>query len=221
MENDITNPDSTVSPVSEEQIPAPERKPRRFLSVKAAIIIAVILILAALAFYYRSFLVVATVDGSPISRLSVLKDLERQSGKAALDALITQKLIEGEAEKKGVSASDTEIAERIKNIEDQLAAQNQTLDEALQADSLTRADLERQIAAQITFEKLLGDKVEVTDREVGTYLTENKIEIPKGQEEEYKNQVRGLMRQQKMQEAAASLIDSLRSQAAIKYFVEY
>ena len=68
-------------------------KKRQFISTKTAIIIAVIIILAALVYYYKGLFIAATINGSPITRLAVIKELEKASGKQALDSLITKKLI--------------------------------------------------------------------------------------------------------------------------------
>ena len=102
-------------------------KKRKFINTKTAIIVAVIIILAALAYYYKSLFIAVTVNGSPITRLAVIEELEKVSGKQVLDSLITKKLINGEAIKKGVSVTSEEVDAEIKNIENQIKAQGQTL----------------------------------------------------------------------------------------------
>ena len=48
----------------------------------------------------RGLFVVALVNGEPISRIEVIKALEKQGGKATLDSLVTKKLIAQEARSK-------------------------------------------------------------------------------------------------------------------------
>src|SRR3990167_8103091 len=74
-------------------IPVYKKQKQITISIKAAIVIGVIIVVGALAYRYKGLLVAATVNGSPISRFSVIEELEKKSGKATLDALIIQKLI--------------------------------------------------------------------------------------------------------------------------------
>ena len=191
------------------------------ITVKNAVIAAIILILLALAYYEKGLLIAATVNGSPISRLAVIQALEKRSGKAALDSLITQKLIVDEASKKGIKVTDAEIATEIKNIESQIAAQGGTLPQMLEQQGLTMDDLEEQIGTQKKVEGLLGDAIQVTDAEVAKYIKDNKVTVPKGQETDTNNQIREQLKQTKFQSAIQPLLDSLHTQAKINYFVKY
>lgn len=191
---------------------------------KGVIIACAILALAIISvFVYRckSLVVAATVNGEPISRLSVIRDLEKSSGKQALDSLINQKLIADEAKKKGISVGDDEMNVEIKKMEDQVKSQGQTLDEALKAHGMTIEDFKKQIITQKELEKLLGDKAQVSDEDVAKYIVDNKVTIPSGQEETYKSQIKNEIQQQKLSDEASKLIDLLRSQGAVKYFVNY
>ena len=78
------------------------KKPKPLL---IAIVVAVILILVAL-FFAKGIFVVATVNGSPISRLSLIQELEKQGGKQALEAIIDKKLIETELKKQNAISAE-------------------------------------------------------------------------------------------------------------------
>ena len=91
-----------------------------YLKTRTAVIAVAILLLGGLGYYYKNLLVVATVNGSPISRWSVLSQLEASSGKSVLDSIITKKLIEDEASSKNVSVSAEDIDGEIKIIEERL-----------------------------------------------------------------------------------------------------
>lgn len=196
-------------------------KASKTISVKTAIVIAIVVIICALAFYYKGLFVAATIDGSPVSRFSVISEVERTDGKQALEGIVVKKLLNNEAKKQGVTVSSDEVAAEIKKIEEEIKAQGGTLDEVLSSQGMTRRDMEEQIILQKKLEKLLADKIQVTDEEIATLISENKVVIPKGEEEKFKEQVRGQIRNQKLNDAAATLIDSLRAQASIRYFVNY
>jgi len=197
------------------------KKGRSIIGVKSAVVIAVVLIISALLYTYRSVFIAATVDGSVISRLAIIHELESKSGKAALDSIITEKLIGSEALKKQVTVSDDEINGVITNIEDQVKGQGSTLDEALKQQNMTLDDLKKQIVIQKELEKLLADKIAVSDDEVAKYITDNKVSIPAGQEDDYKSQIKSYLEQQKLSTESQTFIDSLKSQASIHYFVNY
>jgi len=55
-------------------------KPRK-MSVRTAIIILVIIVILALAYIYKGLFIAATVNGSPISRISIIQKLEKSYGK--------------------------------------------------------------------------------------------------------------------------------------------
>jgi hypothetical protein len=62
--------------------------------------VVVILLLIGAAIYCKKLFIAASVDGSYISRMSVVRELEKQGGKKVLDTFITRQLIGQEARKK-------------------------------------------------------------------------------------------------------------------------
>ncbi|MFA6338674.1 MAG: SurA N-terminal domain-containing protein [Candidatus Paceibacterota bacterium] len=211
--------DESMNP-SMENSPAEAGK-KNFLNMRTAVIIALILIIGAVIFYYKGLLVAATVNGSPISRLEVIKELEKNSGKQVLSALIVQKLIDSEASKNKITVSSSEIDASVKTVEDQIKAQGGTLDQALTAQGLTLEDFKKQLTVQKKLEKLLASKATVTDEEIAKYIKDNKVPVAAGQEEAVKAQVATQLQQQKMNAAVGSYIQDLQSKASIKHFVSY
>lgn len=205
----------TASPIMQEE------KSSKTISVKTAIVIAALIVVFALAFYYKGLFVAATVNGSPVSRLSVISELEKSGGKKALDTLVTKKLLNDAAKKAGIVVTSDEISAEVAKIEDQVKAQGGTLDEVLSSQGMTRADVAEQVTLQKKLEKLLADKIQVTDEEAAKLLVDSKITVPKGEEEKYKEQAREQIRSQKLNDAAGVFIDSLRTQASVRYFVNY
>ena len=193
------------------------------ISIKTAMIIAVILVIGALAYFYKGLLIAATVNGSPISRLAVIKEVEKASGKNALDSLITKKLIENEVRAKKITISDDEVNNEIDAIKVRVAGNpgGGSLEVALAAQSMTMNDLKDRILLQKRIEKLIADKLNVTDEEVAQFVKDNKVSITKGQEAAMTDQIKSQIRNQKLNAEAKIFIDALKSKAKIMYFVNY
>jgi len=189
---------------------------------KTTVIIGVAAVaLLVLGFMYKGLVVAAWVNGAPISRFQVLGQLEKMSGKNVLDSLITKKLIEDEAKAKGIAVTKDEVSAEISKIEEQIKTQGGTLDAALEQQGMTREDLEIQISVNTKIQKLLADKLSVTDEEIAKYITDNKVNVPKGQEQQFNDSIKAQLAQQKLSTEAQSLVASLKGSAKIKYFVNY
>lgn len=171
---------------------------------------------------YRSYLVAAYVNGEQISRLEVIKQLEKANGKAALKQIITTKLIKQEAKKKNIEVNQGDIDKEIKTIETSLAQQGTTLDAALQSEGLTRAELTKQMETQILLRKMVKT-VAVTDAELAAYITANEAQLPPVEErdENFSTQIKQQMVQQKEQEAIQKFLAELESKADVKSVFAY
>ncbi|HBD24477.1 MAG: Foldase protein PrsA [Parcubacteria group bacterium GW2011_GWF2_40_69] len=186
-----------------------------------AIGVAVILIAVAL-FFAKGIFVAATVNGSPISRLSVIKELEKQGGKQALEAMIDKKLIETELNKQKVTVTKEQIDAEIDKIEAQVTAQGGTLEMALAQQDMTEEKLREQITIQKKLETLLADKVAVTEAEIYTYIKDSKATPPKDVKmEDFRKQIGEQLKQQKFQQEAQKWVSDLTANAKIKYYVNY
>ena len=207
--------------MNEEQNLSADSKRRFSISIKTAALVLIALAIGFALYYYRGLLVVATVNGNPISRLSVINELEGRSGKAALDSLIIKKLINDEFAAKNLSINDGDVDSKVKEIEDQLKVQGQTLESALSAEGMSKNALREQIRIQLKLEKLAEAEVNISDEDVNKYIDENKMPIEKDKEAETKNQIKEQLRQQKLQEVIPTIIQNLKSQAKINYIVNY
>ena len=99
--------------------------------------------------------------------------------------------------------------------------QGGTLEATLQEQGMTLEGLKKRIGTQKAVEKILEDKIQVTDEEVNTYITDNKVTLPKGNESEAKKQISVQLRNQKLNQEASQWINGIRTEAKIKYYVEY
>lgn len=183
--------------------------------------IAAILIVGALV-VMQGYVVAATVNGKPISRFSVIRELEKQGGKQALEAIVNKKLIETELSKQKVNVAKEEIDADIDKIKTQIAAQGGTLEMALAQQGMTEEELRDQITVQKRLEKLLADKVAVTETEVDTYLKDSKAALPKNVKmEDFRKQISDQLKEQKFQQEAQKWVADLTASAKIKYYINY
>lgn len=182
----------------------------------------IVVILAVGVFFLKGLFVAALVNGEPIARITVIKELEKQGGKQALSSLVNQALILQEAKKKNVQVTQEEINASIKQIEDSLKTQGQDLDTALAMQGMTRQDLAMQMKLRTLVEKLLADKTKVTAAEVADYIEKNKDTFPaEMKEDEIKQSVEKQLIQQKLGSASQAWLEELNKNSKINYFVNY
>ena len=194
--------------------PTPDMKPKNTGSKTIAALIIILAIIIGAGYYFRGALFAATVNGSSISRLAVMKELEKQGGGETLDILITQKLIEQEGKAKGIEVTNADIEKEIDDLRVQMNEQGANFDEVLAAQGLTIDDVRFQFRIQKLVEGLLGDKIAVSDEDIDNYINLNQITIEAGKEDEVREQAQKQVRQQKLNTEAST-------QAEITYYGLY
>jgi hypothetical protein len=118
--------------------------------------------------------------------------------------------------------SKEEIDEEIKKIEVQVTGRGGTLEMALTQQGMTEEKLREQITIQKKLEKLLADKVAVTEAEIDTYIKDSKATPPKDMKmEDFRKQNSDRLKQQKFQQEAQKWVSDLTASAKIKYYVNY
>lgn len=198
----------------------PDLKTR--LKQPKAFIPLIIIVLITLAFLLKGLFVVALVNGQPITRLTLIQELEKQGGKQTLLSLVNQTLILQEARKKNVEVSQEEIEKTAKQIEESLKQQGQDLNTALEAQGLTRQDFLMQLKLRNLVEKLLADQIKVTDKEISDYIEKNKETLPTDlKEDEIRKGVAEQLKQQKLAARSQEWLTNLAKNAKINYFVNY
>ncbi|MEK3989083.1 peptidylprolyl isomerase [Robertmurraya sp. FSL R5-0851] len=117
--------------------------------------------------------VIAKVGDASISEDELQQTLLDQYGADALDVLITNKLIELEADKQKLTVSDEEVDEELATLAESYGGET-ALEEAVVASGSTMDDVRDDIISYIKTEKLLEPRIEITDEELQTYFDENK-----------------------------------------------
>lgn len=179
----------------------------------------IFLLILAVVYLIKDEVIVASVNGKPITRWALVRNLEKQSAPTVLENMTLQILVEQELKKAGVEVSDEEMNAEIARIEDQLAAQGQNLDDLLKAQGLTRAIVKEQLALSKGMEMLLSDKIDVTEEEIAAYFEENKEMIGAGVTfEDIKDDIENQLRQQKLSTEQQKWFAEIKKSANINYF---
>ncbi|QCR31074.1 peptidylprolyl isomerase [Lysinibacillus sp. SGAir0095] len=116
---------------------------------------------------------IASVDGEKITEAELNEALTAQYGVEVLDTLITDKIIELEAEKLDVSVTDEEIEEEYEDYTNEYGGEEAFL-EVISSYNMAVEDVKEDIKVYLLTLKLMEDYVEITDEEVETYFEENK-----------------------------------------------
>ncbi|MFH0979839.1 MAG: SurA N-terminal domain-containing protein, partial [Candidatus Roizmanbacteria bacterium] len=165
---------------------------------------------------------VASVNGQLISRLSVIKDLEKQGGQKTLDVIILKALVTQEAKKKKIVISQKDVDTEIKKIEANIVSQGLTLDQLLEQQGMTKNSLNEEIKVQLSLNKLVGSDIKVSDKEIDDYLSlQNDQSSLSPTESLTREQVSEQLKQQKLQEKIQTYLTDLKAKAKINYFVKY
>lgn len=128
--------------------------------------------------------IVATVNGEPITKDDLYREMYAQAGQETLQQLITQTLILQEGKANGIEVSAAEITARLDEvIEDGFSSRDEFL-EVLAAYNLKQEDIERQVRIQLVAEKILSDQIELDEDEARAYFEANREQF--GQPERIK-----------------------------------
>lgn len=197
---------------------------KEFIAKNKILSIGIVAMIIAFLFGFllKGTFVAATVNGKPIGRLAVLRELEKSQGAATLDGLITEEIIKQEAQKAGIKIGKEEVASEIENIRNSLTQQGQTLEQVLELQGMSLKELESQIAIQKMIEQLLADKTTVTDEEVNQYIDQNSDSFPEGTDmDQVKEIIRQQLAQQKLGNEFQAWYDGIKAEAKINYLRKY
>lgn len=194
----------------------PDKKTTRVL-----IIFLAVFAFTALLFNIKHFFIAAMVNGRPITRYTLDRQLEKQMGKQVLEGLISQTLVRQEAKQQKIKIGQEAIEEKISQIETQLKGQGQELDSLLVAQGQTRKDLAEQIELQLIVEEILGKQISLDDEELKDYFEKNKEQFPEGMTlENQKEDLEERLRQQKIGEKFQPWLTELQEKGKIYYFLK-
>lgn len=195
-----------------------------FRKTQRPFLFAVILLIAVLGgilYYFRAAFVAAMVNGEPITRIAVVRELEKQAGARALDSLVTETLIMQEARKKNISVNEKDIDTEVKKLDDSLKSQGQQLDQVLLLQGMTRERLREQIKIQKIVEKVLANKINVSDKEASDFIAKSKEDADENTKIPSKEEAKEQLKQQKLQKEFQTWLENVKKNAKISTFVNY
>jgi hypothetical protein len=199
------------------QTPPVTSKGLRLFTVKN-IIIVVILILVVLAWKFKGYFIVATVNGQPISRFELNDQLISRFGAQTIDSMINERLIMGAARQKGIFISAGEIDARVKEIEGRL--QGQKLADALTAQGLTEPMFRHQLEVQLSIEKLFDKEATVSPKEIEDYIAQNSVALKNATDTAaLQADVTANLKQQKISELFDKWFTDVKKNASVKKFL--
>lgn len=124
---------------------------------------------------------VAKVDGEKILQTELDDTLREQYGTEVLDTLITNKIVELEAKKEGVSVSEDTIQGEYEELAESYGGE-ESLQAALEENGLTEQSVKDNIRMYQLTKNVIATTVDISDEEVAQYFEDNKGSY--GQKEE-------------------------------------
>lgn len=189
---------------------------------KRVIIILAVFVILTLAAFRIDLFVVALVNGTPITRITLIRELEKQGGSQVLDQLITESLIFQEASKNNIKVTEADLDKEVELIQEELTLQGMDLESTLLLQGQTMQDFRRNIKVKIVVEKLLEGEIDVTDEEVEEYFDESKDFY--GEDvllEDVKEEIRTQLADQQMSLKYQEWLQEIKTNSDIKYLISY
>ena|GEM_PF-2635671 len=182
---------------------------------------AAILIIAALAGLniYQALRgndpAVAVVNGERIPRSAYDKLIARSDGQQALNQLINQTLLAQDAAKHHVTVSPDELDAELQKQKASFASDSEYRQALAQA-HFTEPELREQLKYQVLLNKMVLDKVTVSDSEIQQEYDQNKDTTYQGKTlDQVKDQIKQDLLQQKQAAAEQAYFDRLHAEAKI------
>jgi foldase protein PrsA len=187
------------------------------------LIAAAIVIIGGFFYFNNRKSPVVTINGTDISRDTYIAELEAQGGKQVLDQLVTEELIVAKAVEQNITVTPEDVDTEINAIKERIlgsSPEGQDFEQALAAQGMTLASLQKRIYMQKLLAALMAEGIQVSDEEVQQYLEENQANLPEGADidEELKASIKNNLMQEKQQASQSAFLDDLKASADIKYW---
>ncbi|TYP77702.1 peptidylprolyl isomerase [Paenibacillus methanolicus] len=144
-----------------------------WMYVAIGLAVVLIVVLAIPKFGGGSGETMATVNGTKISKDQLYDAMLEQGGESTLNNLISDELLNQEAEKAGVTVTDADVEKEIANIKKNFPSEEE-FNAALAQNGMTLESFKEQVPPQVKLRKILEPKSGVTDEQVKQYYEDNK-----------------------------------------------
>jgi len=214
---------SVASKVVKDEVKKITRKPKiskKFVA-NLVLVVAIVGLIALFVYNKKELFVAATVNGKPITRLDLIKELEKQGGKQTLDTMVTKSLLRQEAVKKGIVVSKEDLDKEKDSLKKNIESSGQTWEQFLQYQNLTEEQLNEELSLRVMLNKLLAEKVNVTEDEITTYVEQNSQEGQDNTNKDLRDQTKEQLKNQKMSSESQTFLENLKKGARVQYFLTF
>nr|WP_246566662.1 peptidylprolyl isomerase [Tissierella simiarum] len=160
------------------------KKKFRKVSIYKYALLGILLVLAiSVTGCKKEEVVVAKVNNEVITKDDLYEILVKQNGEQLLNSLISEKIINIEAEKQKIEVSEEDIQKEIDKIAGNYGGE-EAFNQAIQYYGYTLEDIKNDLAMNIKIKKLLEPSISISEEEMKNYFEINKETF--NQEEEVK-----------------------------------
>ena len=191
---------------------------RHFPSFTTIAILLLVGILLGVLFAYQGLPVAAIVNGQPIFRWEVANVLFQRYGQQTIQGIVTERLIASEAQKSGITVTQTDIDSKSKQILSSFGS-NMTVDDFLKFQGMQKQDFDNQIKLQLTVERILGKDLTITDSDVQSFIASNQATLVATDPAKLKEEATNAIRDEKISEKVQEWLQELKAKASIKSFL--
>lgn len=171
----IEQPQTIEVPQASETPEAPKKgfKPMHLIAVIVIIAVAAASFSAGIFFNKSKDEVVASVNGSNITKSELYDAMVTQAGPDALNSLISDKIIQLEVAKQKITVSQDEIQKELNNLIQSQGGQD-AFNQVLAKYGYTQDQINKNIVKTLEIQKLLEPGITITDADMKSYYDENK-----------------------------------------------
>lgn len=185
---------------------------------KKIALIFLVLLVVGLLYQASRWIILAWVDGSPVTKFEYYQLMEKRFGAETQDQLVTEKLVLSEGEKRGINVLPTQIDEELKKIKEQVGPE--MFNNLLAQQKLTEEDLRKQISLQLLIKEMFSKEATVSAEEVENYLKTNSAEGEASQVpgDKQKADLVNQLKQQKISQSFSSWLQGALSSSRVVKF---
>lgn len=201
--------------------PSPLSRIRTDSSFRKKVLIgAIIIALAAGAFYKKDWFVAATVNGSPITNWELQSRLNKDYKNQVLQQMVNEKIVLAEARSKNALPNQQEIDARIAEIESRFGGAD-NFNNFLSQQDQTRSSIRDKVTLELAVEKLYSADVQISAEEIEKFIKDSPL--PAGQNQStdpaaQATEAEKSLRQQKLSQIFLEKFQELKEKANIKIF---
>lgn len=190
---------------------------KNFRLTKVTYLIILLIGLLLLAYYKKSWLIAATVDGALITNFELLSRMNQQFRTPTLNQMVNEKIILSEAKKRGLRIGSSDIDQKIIELEKNVGG-TEALDSLLSQQGQTRASLRDQLKIQLLIEKIYEPEATVSAEEVNQFIEQNKETLQATDSAGQIKETTELLKQQKLGTIFREKFQQLKQQAKVQIF---